>query len=413
MTSRRATVVTSGHPSTCPRMVKAADAMADAGYDVRLISVDYIDWARPLDHDLVAARRWQWSPIALGRTDHPIASRWASARHRLARTMAATVDPAGAPRATVTRANGRTHPELVSAILAEPFDFLYGGTVGALAAIAEAGRRAGRPFALDFEDFHPAESEESDADLTHALATCVVRDAIVGASFTTAASGPMADAYANEFDTTPIVIHNVVPRPVDAPAPPEARGRLKLYWFSQIVGPRRGLEDVVRAIGVARIPAELHLRGAARPEYVEHLRALARDERAAVDIVVHAPGAPDRMVDLCAPYDVGLSLEQEGVLNRALCLPNKPLTYLAAGLAVIATDTPGQLTLQEAAGEAIWYYRPGDVERLAQGLTRWHADRSALTRARECSYQAATQRLFWEHPLERGALLRATEQAMS
>jgi glycosyltransferase involved in cell wall biosynthesis len=413
MSAKRVTVVTAGHPSTCPRMVKAADAMVNAGYDVRFVSVDYIDWATTLDRELTAARRWRWSPIPLRRADHPLASRWASARHRLARTMAATIDPSGAPSTTVARAYGRTHPELVTSILAEPFEFVYGGTVGALAAVAEAARHAARPFALDFEDFHPAESEEPDAPLTHALATRVVRDAIVGASFTTAASTPIADAYASAFDTTPVVIHNVVPRPVAEPGAHDPTRALKLYWFSQVIGARRGLEDIVRAIGVARIPAELHLRGAARAEYVDQLRALARREGAVVEIVVHAPGAPDEMVELCAPFDVGLSLEQEGVLNRALCLPNKPLTYFAAGLAVLATDTPGQLTLKDVAGDGIWYYRPGDVARLADGLVRWHADRAALARARACSYEAAIKRFHWEHPLERGALVSAIEQALS
>jgi glycosyltransferase involved in cell wall biosynthesis len=394
-------------------MVKAADAAVDHGYDVRLVSVDYIDWAAALDRDLVRRRQWRWTPISLRRSEHPVASRWVSARQRVARTITAQLDAARAPIGSVVTAYGRTHAELLEAILDEPFDFVYGGTVGALAAIAQAARRAGKPFALDFEDFHPAESEEPDADLTHALAARVVRTAADGASFTTAASGPMAEAYAAQFATRPIVILNVVPKPAAMPPMTAASRPLRLYWFSQVIGPKRGLEDIVRGVAAARVPAQLHLRGAARPWYVEDLRELAHREGADLEIAVHSPANPDAMVDLCAPFDIGLSPEQEGVLNRALCLPNKPLTYLAAGLAVIATDTPGQRTLRDEAGEAIWWYRPNDVAGVAEGLSRWHADRQLLARARQRSFRAAQEHFHWEHAQQRGALLRAFETAMA
>jgi glycosyltransferase involved in cell wall biosynthesis len=394
-------------------MVKAADAAVEAGFVVRFVSVDYLDWASRLDDDLVPRRAWTWTRVPLARASHPISSRWVSVRQKVARTTAVLATPAWTPLSAVTRAYARTHPELLAAILEEPFDFVYGGTVAALAATAEAAERAGRPFGLDFEDFHPAESEDDDADLTHALATRVIRHVIGRAVFTTAASAPMADAYRDEFGTRPIVLHNVVPRPTQMSPRPAANGALKLYWFSQVIGPKRGLEDVVRAVGAAAIPAEMHLRGVPRASYIESLRELAYQERARLEIVVHEPTAPDAMVERCAPFDIGLSPEQEGVRNRALCVPNKPLTYLAAGLATIATDTPGQRTLSHDAGEGIWFYRPGDIAGLAEGLERWHRDREALARAQRAAFRAAVQRFHWEHPLERGALIDAMNRVMS
>jgi glycosyltransferase involved in cell wall biosynthesis len=409
----RVTVVTAGHPSTCPRMVKAADAAVEAGYDVRFVSVDYIEWAAPLDRDVVRRRRWRWTPVSLSRAEHPILSKSVSARQRVARAMSAVLDVERTPSACVSRAYARTHPELLDAILSEPFDFVLGGTVGALGAVAAAARQAGKPFALDFEDFHPAESEDADAELTHALATRVIGDAIDGAAFTTAASAPMAQAYEQRFGVRPLVIHNVVARPTALPRRDDVDRALRLYWFSQVIGPKRGLDDIVRAVGTAGIPAELHLRGVERLDYIAQLRELARRERADLRISIHAPGVPDEMVDLAASFDVGLSPEQEGVLNRALCLPNKPLTYLAASLAVIATNTPGQRTMNDAAGDAICWYRPGAIDQLASALQRWHTDRAALARARRAAFEAALRRYHWEHPLERGALMTAMRQALA
>ena len=59
MTSPRARVciLTPGHLSTNPRVVKEADALAGAGYEVRVIASDYVQWAREADRALVG-RIW-------------------------------------------------------------------------------------------------------------------------------------------------------------------------------------------------------------------------------------------------------------------------------------------------------------------------------------------------------------------
>lgn len=411
--SARVTIVTSGHPSSCPRMLKAADAAVDAGYAVRLVSVDYISWAAHLDTELVTHRGWRWRPVPLSRAKHPLASRWVSARQRAARQLAARALPGTVPMSVAVRAYARVHPELVAAILSESFDFVYGGTVGALAATAEAARRARRPYALDFEDYHPGESEESDAELTHRLAHRVIRAAHCGASFLTTSSVPIARKYDADLEARTLVIHNAVPLP-EAPDTVEVPpGPLKLYWFSQTVGPRRGLDDIVAGVAAAGIEVELHLRGAGGEAYVETLRRAGRDLGARISIVLHPPGPPDQMVALCREHAIGLSPEPPAVLNHELCVSNKVLTYLAAGLAVIATDTSGHQSVAEQCSRAIALYRAGDVQGVARILQRWNHDRAQLMEARRASWRAAQQRFHWEHPCERGALLAAMAQAMS
>jgi glycosyltransferase involved in cell wall biosynthesis len=158
---------------------------------------------------------------------------------------------------------------------------------------------------------------------------------------------------------------------------------------------------------LAAVPGELHLRGLAIVEYVESLRRLAARGAPRLLIVAHEPAPPDAMVDLCADYDVGLSLERGPVLNKLLCLSNKALTYILGGLAVVLTDTPGQRPLARDLGEGSLLYAPGDVASLAAGLRRWADDRRLLERARTASWQAAQRRWHWEHPDESGALIRA------
>jgi hypothetical protein len=104
-------------------------------------------------------------------------------------------------------------------------------------------------------------------------------------------------------------------------------------------------------------------------------------------------------------------LEQAHVLNRDLCLCNKLFTYMLAGLALACTDTKGQRPLAEDLGAGAVLVRPGDVATLAAGLKRWADDVQGLARAKRACWEAARRRWHWEHPLERGALLRVVAGA--
>jgi glycosyltransferase involved in cell wall biosynthesis len=412
----RICVVTAGHLATTPRMLKAADALAEAGHQVRVVSARFVRWASQADRDLIARRRsrWRWEVVDYSPSD-PGTRNWSALRHRAANAASIVLTPALCPAGIAERAFGRVHPELVRAIRARPDDLIYAGTAGALAAAAVAGRKTGTPYALDLEDFHTGEQSDSpQARRHHQLASRIEQRILPRAVFRTAGSAAIADAYRQLYGVDMIAIHNVFPLP-DAPKRAAARGRdeaspLRLYWFSQTIGPHRGLEEVVRAAGKAGILAQLHLRGRPADGYLDALRTLATQGAPRLSLHHHDPAPPDRMVELCAGYDIGLSPEQPHIANRELCLANKPLTYVLAGLAVVLTDTAGQRPLAEDLGQAALSYRAGDVDALAAGLAHWATDPAALARAQAASWQAAKRRWHWEHPAERGALLAAVDQ---
>jgi hypothetical protein len=56
----RICVITSGHLATCPRMVRAADALAEAGHTVRIVSTQFLDWAAEADREIRG--RWGSPP---------------------------------------------------------------------------------------------------------------------------------------------------------------------------------------------------------------------------------------------------------------------------------------------------------------------------------------------------------------
>ena len=398
-------------------MLKAADAFHQAGYRVRMISTRTAGWTTAADEAIAASRGWQWRVVNYDRGEAPATWLRSGARHKAARAFANLVT--SVPPSVATAAFARVHRELVDAILEEPSGLIYGGTTGAIAAVAEAGRRSGGAFAVDFEDYHCAEHESPDGDLSNSLGGRVMRWASDGAAFVTAGSAAIAQACRDELGIPAIPINNVFPLPASAPDRADRPDRLddqrefSVYWFSQTIGPNRGLEDVIRALGLTARPASLTLRGCAAPGYVESLRAIAATAAPRVDLRIVPPASPARMVDECRAFDLGVSAEQGHIRNRLLNLPNKATTYPLAGLPVVLTDTPGQRPLADDLGAGALVFSPGDHETLAGALAPLMADRDSLTRARDASWNAARTRWHWEHELERGALLSAVRSALA
>lgn len=404
----RITVVTGGHLSTCPRMLKAADAFLQAGHRVRVISTVSTPWAERADATL-AERPWTWERIDY--TPGGGRGRWlmTGARSRAALALARRRN-GQTSAAIAARAIGRTHDELRDAILRDPGDLIYGGTRGAIAATVAASKASGVVCGVDFEDLHCGEdAPDGDGAIRNVLSEVIMREALDHAAFVTAGSEAIADACGRVFGRRPIPINNVFPLP-QSPALPESSGPPRLYWFSQTIGPGRGLEEVIDAAGRSGIDAELHLRGAVDAEYARGLthRAWSRAHRLTVRF--HEPAPPDRMVEACGGFDAGVSVEQGHIPNRALNLPNKALVYPLAGLALVLTATEGQAPLVSSAGGHAVSYRAGDVDALADGLTRL-CDPAWRRRARAASWDAARRRWHWEHPLERDTLLSAVEAA--
>ncbi len=398
----RVCLVTTGQPASNPRLVKEADALADAGYDVHVVAAYSGDWA--VDADRALARSRQWSQTFV---DWRLASApwvfWASRlRHRAAQLTAPWVNAPTAADAAVSRVSS----ELGRAAMRCLADLYIAHNLGALPAAWRAARRHGARLGFDAEDFHSG--QRARGDRMRAVIERVERRYLPECDYVTGSSPGIADAYRESCDVAaPQVVLNVFPRLLrpSAPPPRSLSAPVTLYRFSQTIGPGRGLEDIVRALG--RVPAgraELHLRGHWASGYETAIRRLAAASGVADElIVVHPMAAPDEMVRRSATYDVGLALEPGDTDNNDLSVSNKLFTYLLAGQALIATETRGQRWLLDQIPGAALSYAPGDVETLAAHLRRWIESRGTLTAARRAAWLAGETRFNWD--VEREAFL--------
>ncbi|TQI71943.1 hypothetical protein JM79_2894 [Gramella sp. Hel_I_59] len=110
---------------------------------------------------------------------------------------------------------------------------------------------------------------------------------------------------------------------------------IKCVWFSQHIGPNRGLEKVFAAAkSLDRI--EFHLIGNPNYNYLETVSI-------GKNVMLHDIMKQEDLHEFLSQMDIGLALENvEADDNRNICLTNKFLAYVQAGLYILATDTFGQ-----------------------------------------------------------------------
>jgi glycosyltransferase involved in cell wall biosynthesis len=272
---------------------------------------------------------------------------------------------------------------------------------GALPAAAHAAHTHGALLGFDAEDYHSGEFAETDRSSARTLIERLERKFIPQCDYVTAGSNRIGDAYAPLCRSRrPTTILNVFPlamRPPSFTARGPA-GPLTLYWFSQTIGPDRGLEDVVRAMGrLPRGAVQLHLRGRWHSGYDHELQQVAAAAGVDADAIhSHPPANPADMVRLAATYDVGLALETVRTPNRRIALTNKIFTYLLAGIGTLATRTPAQGDLAGEFTGAAQFYAPGDVDGAARILKDWLAEPERLETARRRAWQLGETRYNWD-----------------
>jgi len=181
-----------------------------------------------------------------------------------------------------------------------------------------------------------------------------------------------------------------------------------LHWFSQTIGPGRGLETLFEALSHLKTPVEIHLRGNYPQSYRQWLEPLVPSQwRDRVFIHPTVPNA--ELLSRIAEHDIGLALESTDIPSRDLTITNKLFQYLQAGLAVVATNTAGQeeiLSQRSHIGRLIPSNSPLALAQALQDLL--HPKQLSVAKA---AVQAAAEQFCWETQAHK--LLQAAELALS
>lgn len=390
-------LVSHGHPAANPRMVREADALSGAGYEVLVVTPRFVERWVPFDNRLAAQAAWRYQFVDFLR-EHGRSWSYVRARRRLCEALSAVLPAEG----ILGRACNYANPELARMAAAGRADLYVAHQHHALPAAAWAAERAGSRFAFDAQDL----LADSSAEPRHLIRSLERRYLSRCAYITT-----MSDAAAQRLQETnglpapALVLHNT-PRLVERAgiAPPHARASSRwtsIYWFGQTIGPHSRAEQVLRALPLVESSVRLVLRGAAAAPYVDELRRLAARLGVQERLSILPLESPDRMVALSAEHDVMLGSQPGSELFHQMAIGNKVFTGMMAGLALALTDTIAHRDLVANAPGCGFLFPDEDHQRLAKILTDLLREPGALRRMQESSWAWAEREFNWEHESRR------------
>ena len=388
-------IVTQLHPSANPRVVKEANTLAAAGHEVFIITILQMPGRELLDASVLD--------------------------HRVQLVAAVNLVPGTASRVTRFMARSRkylatgliqrTGIELPSAVCHSPERLLKVAArlkcdlyIGHIEAGLWVGReliRRGYQVAFDIEDWHSEDGLGSARKcFPLKLIASLESFALHHGTFVTTTSGAMAAGLAEHYGAdVPAVLRNVFPKSewdnIDRKCLDRIDdGRPSLTWFSQTIGPGRGLEEFWAALSGVKFPVQVHLRGNSRPTAINHLKESFPSTHGHT-LHIHPPVPHQELLSRIAEHDIGLAIERRDPPSRNLTLTNKIFQYLQAGLAVVATATAGQRELAAQVPEAI-ELADNHPESLAAAINRLLCCSEHLCCSRVAARRLADSTLNWD-----------------
>ena len=386
-------LITTGQPSTNPRIVKEADALHKAGYDVTVLYCYFIAWALQTDKELLKQVKWQYQIVGGSPKVNIIMYFFTRVKFKIATILNKYI---GNKFLLAEHAQCRAYDELLSKAKKIKADWYIGHNLGALSIAVKAAIFNEAKAGFDFEDFHQGEYFPDQVSSISRI-KFLENKYLHFLNYISAASDLISKFVIQQhpyFTGKVIALLNCFPKsqqPVFIEKHTETQ--LQLCWFSQTIGPNRGLELVIEALNLL-CDNSIHLTLVGRLDSVFknyiHLNAPKLLPN------IHFAGIiqPERLPIFLAGFDVGLATELNTPSNRDYCLTNKIFTYLLAGNAIIMSDTSMQQIFNNQYNIG-WVYSHNEVTELAKTILRCN-DRYELMKQRKKNYNLANTILNWE-----------------
>ena len=392
-------VIVSGFPiPQNPRVVKEADALADAGFDVHVLSAIFKPDQVGATRRRLKGRDWVCH-IVVDAAARGLAG-WRWNYHRLRRYAVRQL-----PGTPAQKYRSQIHydlPRLTRWAMRLRGDFY---SLHLEASLFVADRLIAReiPYSVDMEDWY-SEDFIQDGPTRRAILSQQEEKVLKAAQFTTTTSQSLAEALADRYEINrPHVIYNSFPDedfpPIHDAAAELTTGAMNICWFSQTIGEGRGIELLLSASKLAQIPINVHLRGHVNAEYWQQLTELCSG--ASVNLHHHPLCHHHELHGWLWEQDIGFASEIGNCASRDLTITNKILQYLQAGLFVVATNTAGQREVALKADGAVAVFDESSPQALSDILVQYAADRVALREQKRKSRSIYQTQFEWRHSATR------------
>jgi glycosyltransferase involved in cell wall biosynthesis len=395
MSVPRILIITNGHLCRNPRPLKEAHTLGRAGYDVTVLAVRNHAASEIIDRDLLQGAPFRHESVDMlpgfATSRVMVFLRrlllWA-ARQAAAKTGLETIRALGPAGALLRRA--RRLPADLTIVHNEVPHWVGTRLLG-----------DGRRVAADFEDWHsedllPTQRAQRPLGLLRRVEQTLLTQAVHTTTTSHALAAALHARYGGRF---PVVITNSFPLQRDPRSGPPGDPP-SFLWFSQTLGPGRGLEIFLEAWARTVGTSRLVLLGEPSAGFAEQLRnRLPPERRTRVSFLPPVP--PAALPAVIAGHDIGLALEQAEIPSRDLTITNKILQYLNAGLTVVASDTAGQREVLARAPDAGWLVNLSAADVTAAALDHLLGDRAELMRRQQAARRLAEEVYCWEQETPR------------
>jgi glycosyltransferase involved in cell wall biosynthesis len=394
---KRICILTQSHLCRNPRVVKEANALAKAGHDVTILTTFSDALLLQEDQKLIDTTRIRLKGVV--NIIPGQASRHYRLKERLKRRLAGEfIARLGWEN---VYALGYDYRSNLKAALREDAD-LYICHQEISTVIGCKLMKRGRKVAFDFEDWYSHDLlPEANRTRPLKLLEKYERYALKHSPLVYTTSDSMAAAMADfAGSAVPKVLHNVFPLAERKMLDGVLKDRKdtkkpSIHWYSQTIGPGRGLEFLLESLHLVDVPVDLHLRGNLFGDFGEQLKKKFPHERGH-RIFFHQLVPHNELLSRIAEHDIGLATEEYTPDSRNLTITNKILQYLLAGIAVVASDTAGQKEVAEAAPDAVALFKNKNKESFVAALNSFLNDTKKLKQARIKALQYAENQFCWE-----------------
>jgi glycosyltransferase involved in cell wall biosynthesis len=399
-TARRILIVSGSHLCRNPRVVKEAETLAQSGYDVSVLTLASHEPSIEIDRRIEQSAAFKVSYLnfrngLIGRARRLMTR---LAREALIRTgveSPLTLGPA---------------PALLKAARSRDWDLLIGHTEPGL-WVASQLIGSNRAVAADFEDWH---SEDLPVDQRKGRPGGLLRTTehtlLNRSDLVMTTSRSLANALAERYaGRRAEVIYNAFPLQGNPRTEQNALAAPALIWFSQTVGPSRGLEEFLSGWTLSTSNLPLTLLGTVRDGFKDKLfNTVPASKRSLLKFRPAVP--PEKLPRLLAKYDLGLAIETANIRNRDLTITNKILQYMNAGLGILATPTQGQKEVLDAYPRAGRWLDLSQPQETAAGLDALSTSPDLIRKMQAAARAGAEERFCWEIQSEK--LTRLVQQVL-
>jgi glycosyltransferase involved in cell wall biosynthesis len=411
------TIVCGLQLSDNPRVVKEAETLANAGYCVTVLCSLASEADVPRNLALIHGQRFHCHYVHDVRSKHiSDRLRWNWRRFRR-RAHQAMYDWFG--KESGHQLGYHTY-ELLRICLRQNADLHSVHSPMAL-FVGSQLLAAGRCVSVDLEDWH---SQDLRAKERSRLPITTLEDAermvLKKAVFCSTTSHVLSNALRENYNTRPpIVLYNAFPLLERSHSEITSERREACFeittasklprvgWVSQVIGPDRGLEQLVEATHHLRQPIEIHLTGRLRPGMAESLKSRLHS---ASEIVFQDQVPHEKLLALMQTYDIGFAGEIANNRNKDLTVSNKMLHYFLSGVPVVCSDTQGQMEIFAQVPDACRVYQQRDPVSLATAIDSLLVSDDVLQRAKRAAWDAGSTRFCWE--AQEPKLLAAVREAI-